>query len=86
MKLPAGSIKKWADLKKLFLARFFKDDTEIFVPTLLAIKQKKGVDQDVYGEISEYGAPISKRHDPIYIGRDLSLQYAKNTPSSNRSG
>jgi len=29
-------------LKKLFLARFFEDDTEISVPTLLATKQKKG--------------------------------------------
>jgi len=41
MKLPDGSIKIWADLKKLFLARFFKDDTEISVPTLLVTKQKK---------------------------------------------
>ena len=41
MKLPAGSIKKWADLKKLFLARFFKDDIEVSVPTLLTTKQKK---------------------------------------------
>ena len=42
MKLPAGSIKKWADLEKLFLARFFEDDIEVSVPTLLATKQKKG--------------------------------------------
>jgi len=42
MKLPAGSIKKWTDLEKLFLARFFEDDTEVSVPTLLAVKQKKG--------------------------------------------
>jgi len=42
MKLPAGSIKTWADLEKLFLACFFEDDTEISVPTLLAAKQKKG--------------------------------------------
>ena len=26
----------------MFLARFFEDDTEISVPTLLAMKQKKG--------------------------------------------
>ena len=38
MKLHAGSIKTWADLEKLFLARFFEDDTEILVPTLLAAK------------------------------------------------
>jgi len=42
MKLPAGSIKTWADLEKLLLARFFKDDIEISVPTFLAIMKKKG--------------------------------------------
>ena len=42
IKLPAGSVKTWADLEKLFLARFFEDDTEISVSTLLAAKQKKG--------------------------------------------
>ena len=42
MKLPAGFIKKWADLEKLFLARFFENDIEVFVPTVLATKQKKG--------------------------------------------
>jgi len=42
MKLPASSIKTWANLKKLFLARLFEDDTEITVPTLLVAKQKKG--------------------------------------------
>ena len=41
MKLPAGSIKKWVDLERLFLARFFEDDTEVTLPTLLATKQKK---------------------------------------------
>jgi len=38
MKLIAGSIKTWADLEKFFLARFFKDNTEISVLTLLAAK------------------------------------------------
>ena len=42
MKLPTGSIKTWANLEKLFLARFFEDYTEIIVPTLLVTKQKKG--------------------------------------------
>jgi len=41
MKLPAGSIKKWVDLEKLFLAQFFEDDIEVSVPTLLTTKQKK---------------------------------------------
>ena len=42
MKLSAGSIKTWAYLEKLFLTRFFEDDTEVAMPTLLVIKQKKG--------------------------------------------
>ena len=42
MKLPADSIKKWADLEKLFLEQFLEDDIKVSVPTLLATKQKKG--------------------------------------------
>jgi hypothetical protein len=42
MKLPAGSINEWADLERLFLARFFEDDSEVNMHTLLAAKQKKG--------------------------------------------
>jgi len=42
MKFPAGSIKKWADLEKLFFAWFFEDNIEVSVPTLIATKQKKG--------------------------------------------
>ena len=42
MKHPAGSIKNWAHLEKIFLPRFFEDDIEVSVPTLLATKQKKG--------------------------------------------
>jgi len=41
MKLPARSIMTWADLEKLFVARFY-EDTEISLPTLLVTKQKKG--------------------------------------------
>lgn len=40
MKLPTGSIKKWTGLEKLFLTRFFEDDIEVFMPTLLTTKQK----------------------------------------------
>jgi len=42
MKLPASSIKTWVDLEKLFLTRFFEDDMEVAMLTLLATKQKKG--------------------------------------------
>ena len=40
MKLLTGSIKEWADLEKLFLARFFEDNIEVSVPTLLSANQK----------------------------------------------
>ena len=50
MKLPAGSIEKWVNLEKLFLARFFEDDTKVYVPTLLATKQKKGEPIKVFME------------------------------------
>ena len=42
MKLPEGSIKNMGDLEKLFLTRFFEDDSEITMPTLLAMRQRKG--------------------------------------------
>ena len=42
MKLPEGSIKNWDDLEKLFLMCFFEDDSEIIIPTLLAMRQQKG--------------------------------------------
>ena len=41
MKLPEGSIKNWGDLEKLFLIRFFEDDSEITMPTLMATRQQK---------------------------------------------
>ncbi|ONK72711.1 uncharacterized protein A4U43_C04F22340 [Asparagus officinalis] len=50
MKLPAGSIKKWVDLERLFLARFSDDDTKVSVPTLLATKQRKGKSIKTYVE------------------------------------
>ena len=42
LKLPAGAIKNRAGMENLFLARFFEDDTEVSIPTLLATRQKKG--------------------------------------------
>ena len=42
MKLPKDSIKNWGDLEKLFLTRFFKDDSKITMPTLLMTRQWKG--------------------------------------------
>jgi len=41
MKLSEGSIKNWDDLKKLFLTRFFEDNSEITIPTLLVMRQRK---------------------------------------------
>ena len=43
MNLPESFIKNWSDLEKLFLTRFFKDDSEITMPTLLATKQRESV-------------------------------------------
>jgi len=43
------------------------------------------VHQDFCGEISEYGAQMSKWHDTIYAGRNLPPQFANHTPSLNRS-
>jgi len=42
MKLLEGSINNWDDLEKLILTRFFEDDAEITMPTLLAMRQRKG--------------------------------------------
>ena len=50
MKLPEGSIKNWGDLEKLFLTHFFKDDSEITMPTLLATGQRKGESVKVFVE------------------------------------
>jgi len=51
MKLPASSIKNWANLEKLFLTRFFEDGTEVTMPTLLVTKQKKGESIKAFVEI-----------------------------------
>jgi len=42
MKLPEGSIKNWDNLEKLFLTRFFEDDSRITMPTFQATRQQKG--------------------------------------------
>ena len=42
MKLPEGSIKNWGDLEKLFLIRFFEDDSQITMQALLVMRQQKG--------------------------------------------
>lgn len=41
MKLPEGSIHCWSELKKLFEAQFFEDDSGIAMTTLLATKQQR---------------------------------------------
>jgi len=48
MKLPEGFIKNWSDLEKFFLARFFEDDLEITMPTLLMMRQQKGEQVKVF--------------------------------------
>src|SRR3954470_2934696 len=41
-KLPKGSIICWDDLKALFLSRFFEEEADINMHTLLLTKQKEG--------------------------------------------
>src|SRR3954467_6541526 len=42
LKLPKGSITCWDDLEALFLSRFFAEEADINMHTLLLIKQKEG--------------------------------------------
>jgi len=51
-------MKNWGDLEKFFLTRFFEDDAEIIMPTLLATRQQKG-ELSICGEILEYDTPMS---------------------------
>src|SRR5436190_10390044 len=41
-KLPKGSITSWDDLEALFLSRFFEEEADINMHTLLLTKQKEG--------------------------------------------
>ena len=41
-KVPKGSITCWDDLEALFLSRFFEEEADINMHTLLLIKQKEG--------------------------------------------
>jgi len=86
MKLPADSIKNWADLEKLFLVRFFEDEIEVSVPTLLTTRQKKVKSiKNVCGKISKYGAPMFEWHDAIHTDRDMSPQPVNHAASLNGS-
>lgn len=38
--LSVSTIKSLADLKREFLTRFFKDEIDVYVPSLLGTKQK----------------------------------------------
>ena len=72
--------------QEVFLARFFKDDIKVSVSTLLSIKQKKGESIKAFVErFLEYGVLISKWHDTVYTGRDLSSQPANHIPKRYRS-
>ena len=47
--------------------------------------KKSRVNQSVCGEISEYGALMSKWYDTVYTGKDLLPQPTNHIPSSNKS-
>ena len=40
--LPTNSINSWLDLETRFLSRFYEDDTEVTIGTLLSTVQKGG--------------------------------------------
>ena len=86
MKLPVGSIKTWADMKKLFLTRFFENDMEVAMLTLLATKQKKGESIKAFVKRFIYGTLLSKWHVPIHTGENMPLQPTDCTPRPDRSG
>ena len=44
--LPANSINSWLDLETRFLSRFYEDDTEVTMDTLLSAVQKE---ENLYG-------------------------------------
>jgi len=85
MKLSEGSIKNWGDLEKFFFTRFFEDDSEIIMPTLLVTKQQKGESVKAFGEISEYSAPMPQWHDLGCLGGNMPPQFANLTSNSDRS-
>ena len=87
MKLLAGSIKSWADLEKPFLARFFEDETKVFVPTILAIKLKKGESIKMFVERfwSMTLWCLSGMTQSTLWKKNLPPQYANHAPSLNRS-
>jgi len=42
LETPRRLHQELGDLEKLFVTRFFEDDSEITMPTLLATRQRKG--------------------------------------------
>jgi len=64
MKLPAGSIKTWADLEKFWLVSLKKIQKFQCNSPCSQAKERR-VHQNLRREISEHGTPLSQRHDPV---------------------
>ena len=86
IKLHVGFIKTCADLKKLFLTRFFKDDKEVAMPTPLATSKRKESlsmllwrDSRVWHFVvitpcfPKYGEVESRRRSATYIREENTL-------------
>jgi len=86
MKLPTGSIKKCAHLEKLFLARFFDDDTKTSLPTLLTISRRKGgLSRRLWRDFGAWHSDVLVAW-PSPLGRNVSPQFTNCPPGSNRNG
>ena len=89
MKLSACSIKNWVDLEKLFLTRFFEDDTEVSLPILLATKQKKRVSIKMFVERVQSMAlrcPSGMTQSTLVETCRHNLQTTLLSPNPDRSG
>src|SRR5436190_23588347 len=80
-KLPKGFITCWDDLEVLFLSRFFKEEVDINMHTLLLIKQKKmRVHQRLHRAVPRTHYEKQEWCDPRDSCRDVSAQFLNSNP------
>ena len=56
---PEGSIKNWGDVEKLFLTRFFEDDSKVTMPTLMTQSNERESQSKYLWRDSKYDALMS---------------------------
>jgi len=87
MKLPAGSIKAWAELKKTIsnslLQRRYRGSN---ANSPYHEAEERRVHQSFCREILEYDTPLSKWHIAIHTGGNMPSQPTDYTPRPYRSG